>query len=263
MKRILPQITSVARNFIAEKKYKQFYEYVLGKELTGMSLLRDATNFIYPFLGLNTNVALNRVLTTDTSFLFVPFTGFIPLHTYVEKYTMMNDVDYTPADIEGFDIPEYQETTYRGKDYYIAPPIGDVAYQRRVNINGEYYRNNDVVLKALTLKIPDMVNALWATLSELPVQVPAFYFSKSLGTFIGQPDFVSKLTKDNKEMKLMLLNSIDMALDSSTNVITINIELIESYKSSYGTNVQYPSTATSNFEDIKRTLDNLGFGKPK
>jgi len=260
---ILPKITSIARNFIAEEKYKQFYNYVLGKELTNFSLLRDATNFIYPFLGLNANLTLNRVLTTETSFLFVPFTGFIPLHSYAEKYIMNNDVDYTPDTIQELEPPTYAKTTYRGDDYYIAPPIGQVAYQRRLHIDGLYYRDNTVVMNALTLKLPDMVNALWATLSMLPVQVPAFYFSKSMGRFVGQPDFITKLTSDidEKEMKIMLLNSIDMELDSSNDVVKINIELIESSKTSYKTAVQYPNPSTS-FDKAKELLGNLGFGNP-
>lgn len=233
MIKLFESVANVAKQFIADEKYKEYYNYITGKELTGVALLRDASSFIYPFLGLNANITANRYLTTEVSFLFVPNTGFIPFHTYTETYLMDNEVEYTPSVIEA--NTETEKTNEKG--YYIAPAIGEVTYQRSIQINGEFYRDNSnaPIWGALSAKIPDMMGALWATLSMLPAQTPAFFFSKKTGRFIGQPNIIDNIFKsDVKEKKILLLNSVELGLDSNSEKLTFNVKLIESNESDYG-----------------------------
>lgn len=233
MIKLFDTVANAAKQFIADEKYKEYYNYITGRELTGIALLRDASSFIYPFLGLNANITANRYLTTEVSFLFVPYTGFIPFHTYTETYLMDNEVEYTPSVIEV--NTETERTNEKG--YYIEPAIGEVTYQRSVQINGEFYRDNSntPIWGALSAKIPDMMSALWASLSMLPAQTPAFFFSKKTGRFIGQPIIIDNIFKsDIKEKKILLLNSVELGLDSNSEKLTFNVKLIESNQSDYG-----------------------------
>jgi hypothetical protein len=258
MIKLFESVANTAKQFIADEKYKEYYNYITGKELTGVGLLRDASNFIYPFLGLNANITANRYLTTEVSFLFVPYTGFIPFHTYTETYLMDNEVEYTPSLIEA--NTEDEKTNDKG--YYIAPAIGEVTYQRSVQINGEFYRdnNNKPIWGALSAKMPDMMGALWATLSMLPAQTPAFFFSKKIGRFIGQPAIIDNIFKsETKEKKILLLNSVELGLDSNSEKMTFNVKLIESNESDYGTvnSVPLGDTALQMVRDIRNGF--LGF----
>lgn len=264
MTTILPKITSVSRKFIASDEYKKFYQYMTGRQLTALNLFKDAVNFIYPFLGLNANLTLNRDLTTEVSFLFVPNLCFVPLHVCVEKYQMYNDVDYTPRDIS-VSQEEYGITNFRGEDYYIAPPVGTVAYQRRISIDGRYYRDNDVVWNAFLFKVPDMMNMVWATLEMLPTSVPAFYFSKKMGRFFGQPNFLDKNTLtssdaslDYSERKIMLLNNIDFSIDSNSDIVTFNIELLESYNTSYQAVINDSSGDLNKYQEAISVIERFG-----
>jgi len=257
MIKLLESAANVAKQFIADGKYKEYYNYITGKELTGVALLRDASSFIYPFLGLNANITANRYLTTEVSFLFVPNTGFIPFHTYTETYLMDNEVEYTPSVIEA--NTETEKTNEKG--YYIAPAIGEVTYQRSIQINGEFYRDNSntPIWGAFSAKIPDMMGALWGSLSMLPAQTPAFFFSKKTGRFIGQPIIINIFKSDIKEKKILLLNSVELGLDSNSEKLTFNVKLIESNKSDYGTvnSVPLGQNALEMLQQIKSGF--LGF----